>query len=190
MGRLRLRSRTMTPEPEYFDDIHAHTRTGERILTSVRPAEMPAHPEPGTWYSVGIHPWDTSEPISDRDWTLIETLASHPQVAAIGEAGLDAVRGGDRATQEAVFRRQAALAEKYSKFLMIHCVRRYGRIMELKRELNPSVRWIIHGFCGKPELARQLIAAGFGLSLRRECPRETELRDTFPNTYFFSETDK
>lgn len=73
---------------------------------------------------------------------------------------------------------------------MIHCVRRYGRIMELKRELNPSVRWIIHGFCGKPELARQLIAAGFGLSLRRECPRETELRDTFPNTYFFSETDK
>lgn len=93
MGRLRLRSRTMTPEPEYFDDIHAHTRTGERILTSVRPAEMPAHPEPGTWYSVGIHPWDTSEPISDRDWTLIETLASHPQVAAIGEAGLDAGRG-------------------------------------------------------------------------------------------------
>lgn len=180
----------MTPAPEHFDDIHAHSRTGERILTSARPSEMPAHPSADAWYSVGIHPWDTGSPIPDSEWSLLEALATHPKVAAIGEAGLDAIHGGDQATQEAVFRRQAALAEKCGKFLMIHCVRRYGRLMELKRELNPSVRWIIHGFCGKTELARQLLAAGFELSLRTGCRRENELREAFPNTKFFSETDR
>lgn len=190
MGRMRLRSRAMTPAPEHFDDIHAHSRTGERVLTSVRPSEMPAHPAAKAWYSIGIHPWDSGSPIPDSEWSLLEGLAVNPKVAAIGEAGLDAIRGGDPATQEAVFRRQAALAEKCGKFLMIHCVRRYGRLMELKRELKPSVRWIIHGFCGKTELARQLLAAGFELSLRTGCPRETELRKAFPDTIFFSETDQ
>lgn len=180
----------MTPNPEFFDDIHAHTHTGARVLTSVRPSEMPDAPEAGAWYSIGIHPWDTDRPVSDAEWARLEKLASHPQVAAIGEAGLDALRGGDSAVQEAVFRRQAAIAEQAGKFLVIHCVRRYGRIMELRRELRPRQRWIIHSFCGKPELARQLAAAGFDISLRRGCPRAEQLRQALPELKFFCESDE
>lgn len=180
----------MTPPPEYFDDIHAHGRTGARILTSVRPSEMSSEPAPDTWYSVGIHPWDTAAPVADDEWQRLEALAANPHVAAIGEAGLDALRGGDSSRQEETFIRQARIAEAAGKFLIIHCVRRYGRLMELRRLLKPRQRWIIHGFCGKPELARQLLAAGFELSLRAGCRRADELRKTFADTRFFTETDE
>lgn len=151
---------------------------------------MPAARPDNAFYSVGIHPWDTDRPIPTDAWEQLSALAHEPYVAAIGEAGLDALRGGDAATQEEIFLRQAALAEETGKFLVIHCVRRYGRLMELKAAVKPSVRWIIHGFCGKTELARQLIAAGFELSLRPGCPREKELREAIPNVRFFAETDE
>lgn len=150
---------------------------------------MPQKRLPGTWYSVGIHPWDTDQPICESQWVELEKLARDAQVAAIGECGLDALRGGDSAVQEEVFRRQVAIAEKVEKFLVIHCVRRYGRLMDLRRELQPKQRWIVHGFCGKPELARQLTAAGIELSLRPGCPREQELRAIKPEIYFYNETD-
>ena len=37
--------------------------------------------------------------------------------------------------------------------------------MQLRRELKPGQRWVIHGFRRKPELARQLIDAGFDISI-------------------------
>jgi TatD DNase family protein len=44
-------------------------------------------------------------------------------------------------------------------------VKAYSEIMALKRELRPMQPWIIHGFRGKPELARQLLCADFYISL-------------------------
>ena len=57
----------------------------------------------------------------------------------------------------------------------------------LKKELVPAQPWIIHGFTGKPELARQLVAAGFGISLgHRAAPT---LREIIPAEHRFEETD-
>ena len=187
LGRLRLRPRAMTPQPSFFDDIHTHGRTGARVLTSVTP-DFIIDTEPGTaWYSIGIHPWDTETMPDDAVFDRLEALAADPRVAAIGEAGLDALHGGPADVQEAVFRRQAAIAEATGKFFIIHCVRRYGRLMELKNELQPTVPWIIHGFRGKRELARQLLAAGFGISIGKADPHA--IREAFPDTHFYSETD-
>ena len=120
-------------------------------------------------------------------WCLLEEALADPRVIAVGEAGLDRHRGGTPAVQEEVFRRQALLAEKYRMPLIIHCVGRYGRLMELKKELVPAQPWIIHGFTGKPELARQLVAAGFGISLgHRSAPT---LREIIPAEHRFEETD-
>lgn len=37
--------------------------------------------------------------------------------------------------------------------------------MELRKAFRPKQRWIIHGFRRKPELARQLVDAGFDISI-------------------------
>ena len=49
-------------------------------------------PEAGAWYSVGIHPWHipaTATPVVRNEMNVLASLAGHPQVLAIGEAGLD-----------------------------------------------------------------------------------------------------
>ncbi|MDE6207152.1 MAG: TatD family hydrolase, partial [Muribaculaceae bacterium] len=119
------------------------------------------------WYSIGYHPWNTTagRAAADEALSVIERLADDPRVVAIGEAGLDALRGADPSEQERVFLAQAEIAERHRLPLIIHCVRRYGRLMELHRSFRPSVPWVVHGFRGKAELARQLTAAGIGVSL-------------------------
>ncbi len=170
-----------------FADIHAHTRIAPDTICSVEPgAPMPgAYGE--AWYSVGIHPWSTDRPVSDETLAALDELAADPRVIAIGEAGLDALRGGPQDYQEKIFLHQAALAERTGKPLVVHCVRRYGRLLELHRQLRPSQLWVVHGFSGKPELARQLTAAGIGISLRSPRPGIEAL---VPTTLLFHETDR
>lgn len=177
----------MKVDPQHFSDIHAHSRTGRDILTSVEPGQPLKGSAGEVWYSVGIHPWSTSAPLSADVWRQLEESLADPRVIAVGECGLDKKRGGDATVQEEVFRRQAALAEKHHMPLIIHCVGRYGRLMELKRELAPSQLWIIHGFTGKAELARQLVAAGFAISLD---PRsDSALAAIVPPDRLYKETD-
>lgn len=175
------------PDLHSFDDIHAHTATGPRILTSTEPAQERDGAEGQAWYSVGIHPWSTAATVSDDTWRRLEEALADPRVIAVGECGLDKLRGGEPEVQEAVFRRQATLTERHRLPLIIHCVGRYGRLMELKKELAPQMPWIIHGFTGKAELARQLVAAGFGISLGPRSPEA--LRDVIPPENLYKETD-
>lgn len=176
-----------TPPLSHFKDIHTHGRTGADIICSVEPCEGLTGQYGTAWFSVGIHPWSTVEHIDAATWDALEKLAADSRVVAIGEAGLDKHRGGSQAYQEEVFLRHVQLSEKLRKPLVIHCVSRYGRMLELRQNLNPTQLWIIHGFSGKPELARQLVAAGFGISLgHRAAPA---LAATVPPNRLFHETD-
>src|SRR5215470_17998236 len=59
--------------------------------------------------SVGVHPHDAAK-VEDDHFRLMEELAAHPTVRAIGEAGLDYYYDrSPRDTQRAVFRRQLEL---------------------------------------------------------------------------------
>lgn len=91
-------------------------------------------------------------------------MLSSPKLAAIGEAGLDTIRGPELKIQIKVFEKQAALSEKIAKPLIIHCVKAYHHLLQLKNLHQPTQPWIIHGFKGKTELAMQLINNGFYLS--------------------------
>ena len=57
------------------------------------------------------------------------------------------------------------LSEKNSLPLILHVVKAFPEIIALKKELKPRQPWIIHGFRGKPELAKELHRHGFFLSL-------------------------
>lgn len=150
--------------PPEITDIHTHdpSRADHAIVNRRFPQE--ALLESARWQSVGLHPWDI-EVCPDPDWQEFRRLVSDPRVIAIGEAGLDALRGPSADIQEKIFIPQALIAEETGKPLVIHCVKALDRILRLRKSLRPDMPWIIHGFRGNIKTARQLVAAGLYLSL-------------------------
>lgn len=114
------------------------------------------------FYSYGIHPWyiyNVSEQLEE-----LKTFIFCPDVVAIGEAGLDKQAESPMSIQEDVFRKQAYLAEEAGKPLIIHCVKAWPELIAARKTISPHMPWIIHGFRGNKELAKQLIHQGFFLS--------------------------
>lgn len=140
-------------------------------------------------YSVGIHPWDI--PASQHSEQLIprlHELASLPCVAAIGEAGIDTLKGGALAIQMNIFASQIKLSEELAKPLIIHNVKAHDIIASMHRDLKPTQPWIIHGFRGKTSIARILLDAGCSLSFGEYFNPES-LKFT-PTDRIFAETDE
>mgnify|MGYP000011099964 CR=1 FL=1 len=141
-------------------DIHTHRPApAPGRIVNIDPSEPFGPLLPCQTYSVGIHPWHAD--LADM-FGEVERLAACPAVVAIGETGLDKRRGPSPDIQIPLFRRHIELAEAVGKPLIVHCVGAWQELLALPR---PRVMTIIHGFRGKPELARQLTAAGFFLSL-------------------------
>lgn len=168
-------------------DIHTHClpETPGRAILNVFPADF--MPQSGQYYSVGYHPWYLSKD-GTEDWETLNEIVSNPQVLAVGEAGLDKVTEVDYALQVIAFERQIAISLLIQKPLIIHCVRSYNEIMEFKKSFNPDNPWIIHGFRGKKELAKQLTDHGIYLSYGFNY-QEDALRITPPDMLFL-ETDE
>lgn len=140
-------------------DCHTHCLTAENAVVSCSPDAF--FPVPGILYSVGCHPWNV---FGDCDWDMLEEAARHPQVVAIGESGLDRLRGGDAVSQESAFRRHIALSEVLGKPLIIHEVKAVDDILRLQRELRPGQKWVRHGFRGNANVAKMLTDKGLFLS--------------------------
>lgn len=144
-------------------DIHTHHPAPQpQAVVSVNPSDF--SPIDGQLYSVGIHPWDTLSDIPDELWDALYKAARHPQVVAIGECGIDLVKGGPLYRQMLVMKRQAELADELGKPLVVHCVHAHDIIIGMKKDIMPKVEWAVHGFRGKPTVARMLSDAGFWLS--------------------------
>lgn len=112
------------------------------------------------FYAAGIHPWYADR----RQLNVLKEWIAHPRIVLVGEAGLDRLALTPRAIQEELFVRQIALSEEVRKPLIIHCVKAWDELLRIRRVTRPAMPWIIHGFCGKKQLAEQLLAAGFSLS--------------------------
>ncbi len=144
-------------------DIHTHRPAPQpEALVCVTPENF--NPIEGQLYSVGIHPWETVNDISDDTWRAFEEACRHPQVRAVGECGIDLVKGGPLFKQMQVMKRQIDLSEELHKPLVIHNVHAHDIIIGMKKDMKPTQNWLIHGFRGKPTVARMLTDAGIWLS--------------------------
>ena len=98
-------------------------------------------PEEGAWYSVGIHPWHipaTVTPVVRNEMNVLASLAGHPQVLAIGEAGLDKLADAPMVVQIKVFEYQARLSVELDKPLVIHLVKAMSELLKLKQQIKPA----------------------------------------------------
>jgi TatD DNase family protein len=149
-----------------YIDIHTHldVSPGSDLITvkNIR-IQNGIDPEiPDGLFSIGLHPWDSAQnQIEQEDFRRVATLSNF---FAIGECGLDRLRGASMDIQIELFRQHIRLAEFYRKPIIIHCVRAWQELLTIKDEMRPTTPWIIHGFNGKPELTARLEELGFYLS--------------------------
>ena len=145
-------------------------------------------------WSVGLHPWDLplycaeNLRVKDEIWVELVAAAASPYVAAVGECGIDLTHGGLLATQMLAFRKQALLAERLRKPLVIHAVKAHDIITGMKKDLAPEMPWIIHGFRNKPTIAEIYLKAGCWLSFGEKFSPES--LDMTPTDRILAETDE
>ena len=114
--------------------------------------------------SASLHPWFiTPQNLSEQLNWLASTI-KQPNVVAIGEVGLDKLRGADFLFQQQAFKEIAQLAESVQLPLILHQVKAVNELIALHRALRPTTPWILHGFRGKRELALSALKQGFFLS--------------------------
>lgn len=139
------------------------------------------------YFSAGIHPWDVERDISIRE---LESLVQHPNCLAIGECGLDKLKGPGISIQENVFTEQLRLALKYHKPVMIHCVKAFDELIAICQPYMNKIPLIIHGYNKSEQLALQLIHQGFYLSLGEPVLNKSGFNfRVLPSEAIFFETD-
>lgn len=173
---------------ENFFNIHTHTSIQpETEILSLSPEQLSTDIHV-VYASVGIHPWNLTLEHSEHQWEALCQSVKDKRTIAIGECGLDKLKGPSLELQTAIFKQEAALAEDSSLPLIIHCVKAFNELILLKKEISPRQPWIIHGFRGKLSLALDCIRHGFYLSLGSRF--QTDTLKAIPLERLFIETDE
>lgn len=178
----------------HFFDIHTHFPTGDPALVEMENLRFGQSASGRARFcSAGLHPWFLEKVHLEAALQWLEVQAALPATRAIGEAGLDKVCGTDWALQEQAFRACIERSERVGKPLLIHCVKAYNEVIQLKKQLNPAQNWIFHGFNKHPDTAAMLLRAGcflsFGNAILQEGNHSAEALQRMPDDRFFLETD-
>ncbi len=171
-------------------DIHSHQTTQKGNVVQnldLSSAEKYFFSNGQGYFSVGIHPWIANE-FTFEKLEQLEKLFSDPRFLFVGECGLDKKCDIPYQQQLLAFEQQILLSEKLKKPLIIHCVGYFNELFEIKKELQPKGVWIIHGFRGKPQLARQALKNGCALSYGEHFNEESV--KVTPLDKLFAETDE
>ncbi len=208
LGRAGLRSCPLIfvammelPKDFTFYNSHLHIQTGTPescLFNSIVSCDLGEYPSlrvayPNIFFSVGLHPWfltEDGEKIAYSMERLETVLFSDPLIMAVGECGLDK---GKKAIaiekQKIILQTQWHLSIKYHKPLIFHIVRAWSELLLLaKSGKKHPCGLIVHGFRGNVSLAKQLLRAGFYLSVHSLCPTDT-LRLALESNRLLLETD-
>lgn len=185
----------MNRSPHFFNS-HTHFRDNNEIaIVNINIADIDdsfIFPD-YRYYSIGLHPWNATIELWKTKQTLLGNILHNKYIKAIGETGIDKLRGSSVEEQQEVFVKHAQLAEFFKKPLIIHCVRAFNEIIELKKKLNPQMPWIIHGFNTKSTIADELWQHGFilsfGATICKPDSHVNEILKNAPNNGFFLEND-
>ena len=178
-----------------FVDIHTHL-DNQSVIKIVEGDEV------RILETAGVHPWDVNNlsQISQisQNWTtkgfgLLKQTDLADLVWGIGEVGLDKVHKDTFEKQVEVFEEMIRLSESYRKPMIIHCVRAYSEIIEMRKKTKATMPWVIHGFNSSVETMRQLLRYDMYISLGEVLYRNenqaVEILKNVPLDKLFLETD-
>jgi TatD DNase family protein len=145
-------------------------------------------------FSAGIHPWFIDEVNLEVQFQELVTQANKSNCKAIGECGLDKLKGPELSIQIPVFEKQIALAIQLKKPVIVHCVQAFDVMNSIIKKHQKQTVFIIHGFNQNEQIAAQIINMGaylsFGSALLNE--KNERLKIIFaqtPSHQLFIEND-
>jgi TatD DNase family protein len=147
--------------------------------------------------AVALHP-NEAPIVADMaaDFAVIEELALHPRVRAIGETGLDYFRTPPelRARQQESFKWHIELAKKTKKALVIHDRDSHDDVLSILLEVGAPEKVVFHCFSGGVEMAKTCIDRGYILSFAgtltfKNAPELREALKLVPHDQLLVETD-
>lgn len=177
--------------PTLFD-MHTHRKGHEAGAVSIRNVHAGFSDAVGHGpVSMGLHPWHLTDDGIDGQCRDLEVAATHPDVLAIGECGLDRACQTPMPLQEKAFHRQLALAERLCKPVIVHCVRAFEDALRILREERVTVPVIFHGFRKDAATASRILDAGHRLSFGKALAdaRTARILSSLPSGRVFLETD-
>jgi TatD DNase family protein len=184
------------PQPGDYIDIHTHWGKPSAGIFFIE--SLMAHEEgnpgdcPQQACTYGIHPWYLNLNNYDKLINRVNAVTAFPNLIAFGEAGFDKIRGPSMDLQRRAFETQIAISEENKKPVVIHCVRAWDEMFTSYKKFRPKMPWLIHGFRGNAEFAKQLLSKGIYISfwfdfiIRNE---STQLIRDLPTDRIFLETD-
>ncbi|WP_372752407.1 TatD family hydrolase [Labilibaculum sp.] len=149
-----------------YIDIHTHNLSDKPSSYSVlsqNPEDEIANYQ-HVFYSAGIHPWRISCTDIASSLQKLELLAANSRLIAIGEIGLDKIIDTPLSIQKDLFEQQLQLAEKYHIPAIIHCVKSFSELIQIRKKSTYKLPWIIHGFVKNQQIAKDLIELGCYIS--------------------------
>ena len=151
---------------EKYIDAHTHTEGNADCVSvvSIFPDKVETIKK-DKYYSLGLHPWFIPEKGVGKLLEKVEKAARMEEVVAIGECGLDKLASTSMEIQQFVFEKHIEIAEKVQKPLIIHCVRSFNELVQIKNFSNSSVEWVVHGFNNNLQIADMLIRHEMYLSI-------------------------
>lgn len=131
--------------------------------------------------SLGLHPWYVNE----RTPFWLEKLKSRVSSVrcGLGEIGLDRwIEGYDSALQEEILLQQLSLATALNRPVSIHCLKAWGRLLEiLQNKPLPPTGFLLHSYGGPLEMVPQFAKLGayFSFSGYFAHARKAKQREVF-----------
>lgn len=112
---------------------------------------------------------------------------------ALGETGLDRIRGAGIEHQVRALEAHIVLSEALDLPLVIHCVRSGSDLLQVRKRSRARQPWILHGWNGSREQTSQFLEAGcvpsFGAALLLANSPTRRIVAELPSGTFLLETD-
>lgn len=140
-----------------FCNMHCHHGFGggSELVSVVVPGTFPLE-------SLEFHPWDLPEKYTGLPEEFSRKLK---QCCALGEIGLDRLRGPELPVQLRYLEELLDLAQREHKPVVFHCVRCFPELIRLAESF--SVVKLMHGFRGNCRLLDELRSKNWFVSFRK-----------------------
>ena len=142
-----------------------------------------------SFYSFGIHPWNAS--LIEDNFLRFEQEVVNKNCLAIGEIGLDKIKGPKIEIQIDVFTKQIEISEKHELPVIIHCVKAWNELFFIYKKIQPKQTWIFHGF-NKVGILDEVLKTKLMISIGTSIFTNKQLQESIkliPNNRILLETD-
>jgi len=168
-------------------DSHSHNLSLENAVIFNK--SVGSESDVTSFFSFGIHPWN-SELIEDN-FLIFEQEVLKKNCLAIGEIGLDRLKGPEISIQIDVFWKQIEISERLQLPVIIHCVKAWNELYLIYKEIQPKQTWVFHGF-NKVGILQDVLKTEMMISIGASIFNNIQLQESInsiPNNKLLLETD-